>query len=245
MKAVWPRASLKSIASYGTKPFTRSYGLTHKSLSSSSWVCQQCQQNTLQLLRALHQQPGVLKGPRRDLRSRFTPRIYSVRHESTSSSPTPTQHDVPPPQTNRSDLPSQSEHRRSQTSKRFTHIMDSLQSRVFIAGQRINDLTGYSGIEALKKDIEDQGLSSLPPSLPTFRKKKPSTPNLFHRNGGPRDSQDLTRRKGSLYDIHRPALRLAARSQRTLTTKTRMVASGPGALHSPLSLGSHELTNRG
>jgi sensitive to high expression protein 9 len=35
--------------------------------------------------------------------------------------------------------------------------MDQLQSNVFIAGQRLNDLTGYSGIEALKNEIEDQG----------------------------------------------------------------------------------------
>lgn len=55
------------------------------------------------------------------------------------------------------DLPSQEEGRRSQVSKRFSHVMDHLQSNIFIAGQRLNDLTGYSGIEALKKDIEEQG----------------------------------------------------------------------------------------
>ena len=49
------------------------------------------------------------------------------------------------------DLPSAEEGRRSQISKRFTHLMDHLQSNIFIAGQRLNDLTGYSGIEALKK----------------------------------------------------------------------------------------------
>ena len=173
MKAVWPRAGLKSIANYGTRPFPAAYGFIRKSASSSSWVCRQCQQRTIQLPKALHSQPGVLKGPRRELRSQATSRISSVRHESTSSSPTPTQHDVPPSSTNRSDLPSHSEHRRSQTSKRFTHLMDSLQSRVFIAGQRINDLTGYSGIEALKKDIQDQGLSSFPPYFPPKEASNP------------------------------------------------------------------------
>lgn len=59
----------------------------------------------------------------------------------------------------RNDLPSAEEGRRSQISKRFTHLMDHLQSNIFIAGQRLNDLTGYSGIEALKKDIEQQGQS--------------------------------------------------------------------------------------
>ena len=65
----------------------------------------------------------------------------------------------------RKDLPSQEEGRRSQASKRFSHVMDHLQSNIFIAGQRLNDLTGYSGIEALKKDIEEQGQSYLQPKL--------------------------------------------------------------------------------
>ena len=59
----------------------------------------------------------------------------------------------------RNDLPSAEEGRRSQISKRFTHLMDHLQSNIFIAGQRLNDLTGYSGIEALKKEIEQHGQS--------------------------------------------------------------------------------------
>lgn len=57
----------------------------------------------------------------------------------------------------RDDLPSQEEGRRSHVSKKFSHVMDHLQSNIFIAGQRLNDLTGYSGIEALKRDIEEQG----------------------------------------------------------------------------------------
>ena len=59
----------------------------------------------------------------------------------------------------REDLPSHKEGRRSDVAKRFSHIMDHIQSNIFIAGQRLNDLTGYSGIEALKKDIENQGQS--------------------------------------------------------------------------------------
>lgn len=61
------------------------------------------------------------------------------------------------PNAPRSDLPSHEEGRRSHISKSFTRVMDHLQSNIFIAGQRLNDLTGYSGIEALKKDIEIQG----------------------------------------------------------------------------------------
>jgi She9 / Mdm33 family. len=37
-------------------------------------------------------------------------------------------------------------------------MMDNLQSNVFVAGQRLNDFTGYSEIEALKKEIQVQGM---------------------------------------------------------------------------------------
>jgi sensitive to high expression protein 9 len=53
-------------------------------------------------------------------------------------------------------LPSRAQSRRSEVSKRFSHLMDNLQSNIFVASQRLNDLTGYSGIEALKKEIEAQ-----------------------------------------------------------------------------------------
>jgi sensitive to high expression protein 9 len=56
-------------------------------------------------------------------------------------------------------LPSYLESRRSKWSKQFDTIMDNLQSNVFVAGQRLNDLTGYSSIEALKNDIQFQGVS--------------------------------------------------------------------------------------
>jgi sensitive to high expression protein 9 len=55
-------------------------------------------------------------------------------------------------------LPSDAERRRSQLSKKFTDLMDNIQGNVFIAGQKLNDLTGYSGIEKLKRDIERQGI---------------------------------------------------------------------------------------
>jgi sensitive to high expression protein 9 len=53
-------------------------------------------------------------------------------------------------------LPSQAQSRRTEVSKRFSHFMDNVQSNIFVASQRLNDLTGYSGIEALKKEIETQ-----------------------------------------------------------------------------------------
>ena len=81
--------------------------------------------------------------------SRVPHRIF--RYNSSSSN------DYNAPNVSRKDLPSQEEGRRSLVSKRFSNVMDHVQSNIFIAGQRLNDLTGYSGIEALKKDIEEQG----------------------------------------------------------------------------------------
>ncbi|KUJ16139.1 uncharacterized protein LY89DRAFT_75528 [Mollisia scopiformis] len=52
-----------------------------------------------------------------------------------------------------SELPSAEEGRRLAISKRFSKVMDHLQGNIFVASQRINDLTGYSGIEALKERI--------------------------------------------------------------------------------------------
>jgi sensitive to high expression protein 9 len=51
------------------------------------------------------------------------------------------------------ELPSTEQDRRSALGKRFSNVMDQLQGNIFIASQRLNDLTGYSGIEALKARI--------------------------------------------------------------------------------------------
>ncbi|KAM3086240.1 sensitivity to high expression protein she9 [Clarireedia jacksonii] len=55
--------------------------------------------------------------------------------------------------TSEEELPSASDSRRHAMTKRFSHLMDHLQGNIFLASQRINDLTGYSGIEALKERI--------------------------------------------------------------------------------------------
>lgn len=71
-------------------------------------------------------------------------------------------------------LPSYLENRRSQFAKQFSVVMDNLQSNIFVAGQRLNDLTGYSAIEALKKDIQFQGTRksySLPDIRPHHQSK--------------------------------------------------------------------------
>ena len=131
------------------------------------WVCQQCR----------HQSQSLLQTPRRGpskASDRYTkgfiptcgqsPVTTSVEgRASLSTQKNFMETDGRNIQQNaRTELPSQEEGRRSHISKRFTHVMDHLQSNIFIAGQRLNDLTGYSGIEALKKDIEDQGILAPP-----------------------------------------------------------------------------------
>ncbi|KAB8297633.1 hypothetical protein EYC80_001441 [Monilinia laxa] len=51
------------------------------------------------------------------------------------------------------ELPSALESRRLAITKKLSNLMDHMQGNIFIASQRINDLTGYSGIEALKTKI--------------------------------------------------------------------------------------------
>lgn len=53
-------------------------------------------------------------------------------------------------------LPSQSSSRYSHIRERFSDFMDNFQTHVFTASRRLNDLTGYSGIEQLKNEIEHQ-----------------------------------------------------------------------------------------
>ncbi|KAI2086366.1 sensitivity to high expression protein she9 [Ophidiomyces ophidiicola] len=60
------------------------------------------------------------------------------------------------PKSEKGSLPSHWENRRSEMSKQFSLLMDNLQSNIFIANRHLNDLTGYSAIEKLKKEISFQ-----------------------------------------------------------------------------------------
>lgn len=108
----------------------------------------------------------------------------------------------------RKDLPSQDEERRSRASKKFSHVMDHLQSNIFIAGQRLNDLTGYSGIEALKKDIEGQG--QCPGQFPNSKEYLILPP--AHRATRPHHSFPSHSGPRGLLKRHNPTLYLPTRS---------------------------------
>lgn len=85
-------------------------------------------------------------------------RVYSTRPTSKEAEPSDpaatanntTQDDATEAHQQR-DLPSSKENRRSNVNRNFSHIMDTVQSRVVNASQTLNDLTGYSDIEAIKE----------------------------------------------------------------------------------------------
>ncbi|KAI1482282.1 Mdm33 family-domain-containing protein [Daldinia eschscholtzii] len=91
----------------------------------------------------------------------------------TPTTPTPTSKQTPPPQQpppppppedrsaaaaaaagkQQHELPSAQNSRRSALNRSLSTFMDRAQTTLFAASQRINDLTGYSGIETLKSQI--------------------------------------------------------------------------------------------
>ncbi|KAB8235791.1 putative mitochondrion biogenesis protein (She9) [Aspergillus alliaceus] len=92
-------------------------------------------------------------------------------------------------------LPSYLENRRSQLSKQFTNMMDNLQSNVFVAGQRLNDLTGYSSIEALKKDIHTQEDRVRAARLRVREAKDAYAAAINNRSTSQREVNELLQRK--------------------------------------------------
>ncbi|RHZ59458.1 putative mitochondrion biogenesis protein (She9) [Aspergillus thermomutatus] len=92
-------------------------------------------------------------------------------------------------------LPSYLEERRSQLSKQFTGMMDNLQSNIFVAGQRLNDLTGYSAIEALKKDIQLQEERLRAARLRVREAKDAYAAAINRRSASQREVNELLQRK--------------------------------------------------
>ncbi|KAH6660431.1 Mdm33 family-domain-containing protein [Truncatella angustata] len=73
----------------------------------------------------------------------------------TSTKPSPADSNPQDATADPSSLPSHSESQRSEISAAFSSFMDRMQTQLFQASQRINDLTGYSGIETLKNQISN------------------------------------------------------------------------------------------
>ena len=97
----------------------------------------------------------------------------------------------------RPELPSSSERRRTQLSKHFSHVMDHLQTNIFTASQRLNDLTGYSGIEALKESIAKQEALVSASRSRVQQAKDNYTNAIATRSTSQREINDLLQRKNS------------------------------------------------
>ncbi|KAE8315467.1 sensitive to high expression protein 9-like protein, mitochondrial [Aspergillus transmontanensis] len=73
--------------------------------------------------------------------------------------------------------------------------MDNLQSNIFVAGQRLNDLTGYSSIEALKKDIHTQEERLRAARLRVREAKDAYAAAINNRSTSQREVNELLQRK--------------------------------------------------
>ncbi|RYP75643.1 hypothetical protein DL770_007376 [Monosporascus sp. CRB-9-2] len=79
----------------------------------------------------------------------------TTTNTTTTDTRTPTS-SLPPQNPNPNpnpDLPSAQNSRRSALNQQLSSFMDRAQNTLFTASQRLNDLTGYSGIETLKSEI--------------------------------------------------------------------------------------------
>ena len=73
--------------------------------------------------------------------------------------------------------------------------MDNVQSNIFIAGQRLNDLTGYSGIEALKKETEYQEIQVQETREALKGAREAYAKAISQRSTSQRESNELLQRK--------------------------------------------------
>jgi sensitive to high expression protein 9 len=80
-------------------------------------------------------------------------------------------------------------------SKQFSTMMDNLQSNVFVAGQRLNDFTGYSEIEALKKEIQVQEDRLREARAHVREAKENYTAAINRRSNSQREVNELLQRK--------------------------------------------------
>ena len=105
--------------------------------------------------------PGKFEAEDADVPRKFEPETAPAPRADAGAPahrPLPT----PPRESMFKNLPSQLERRRSEASRLFSKTLDELQTAVFSAGQKLNILTGYSDIEALKRSIETLGTRRRP-----------------------------------------------------------------------------------
>ncbi|KAM0138952.1 hypothetical protein ACHAO1_003280 [Botrytis cinerea] len=128
--------------------------------SVKSSICLQCRIGPPSLRRHFADDQRPIIEPPPHLRPKVTPPPEEPKpqvEEKPTPAPESSKQDVSPSPKPEKDgeLPSTLESRRLAVTKKLSHLMDHMQGNIFIASQRINDLTGYSGIEALKNKITD------------------------------------------------------------------------------------------
>ena len=149
MRTRGPRLSLQAFFNAVTPPSHQAQALIRP---TPNWICQQCQKRSTShgtLVADTRHGFKTSKLPGLKINGNDQIRFFSKsgRYNVESSSENSSDHE----------LPSKQEYRRSKASRQLSHMMDNMQANIFVAGQRLNDLTGYSAIEALKKEIQGQG----------------------------------------------------------------------------------------
>ena len=157
---------IRSVPTRLPQPSNAFIGASLSRQTAKPWICRQCRQRSQFLGQASnvpfensarneHDQTSLLQLKDLKPQTSLLRRVYSTCKEKSS-----TEVARDGSKAVNVKLPSHEEGRRSHISKRFSHLMDNMQTNIFFAGQRLNDLTGYSGIEILKKEIEEQGIFS-------------------------------------------------------------------------------------
>lgn len=119
----------------------------------------------------------------------------STSRDTISETSKPEHQDRENEKQNSGKLPSQLEQRRWATSKQLEGAVDQLQAKVFTAGQRLNDLTGYSSIEKLKEEIAAQE-ETVRNSRSQVRAAKDAYSAAIHRRStSQREVNELLQRK--------------------------------------------------
>ncbi|KAF8461407.1 Mdm33 family-domain-containing protein, partial [Kalaharituber pfeilii] len=92
-------------------------------------------------------------------------------------------------------LPSQKESRRTELSKRFSAAMNNVQGALFVAGRRLNEITGYSGIEQMKRAIEAQEAHVRQTRAEVRAAKEAYQAAINRRSASQREVNELLQRK--------------------------------------------------
>ena len=102
-------------------------------------------------------------------------------------------------------LPSQKARQQSEMAKKLAKYLDSVSDTIFTATRALNDVTGYSAIEKLKKSIEDQEVD-LKQAKDNVKKFKAAYGDAIQRRShSQREVNELLTRKHnwSLHDLER------------------------------------------